>query len=85
MTRLIIAALLIAGSARAQTGLCPERSDGTFSCNAKAIPPGQTYIGTTMPAPAFQAQLDRIEGMLKAICEHVGFGGHPDCPKETKP
>jgi hypothetical protein len=46
------------------------------------LPPGNSYVGTTMPAPDFQTQLDRIEAMLKATCDRQAWtGGAPQCPK----
>lgn len=53
------------------------------------LPPGDQSIGATTPAPAFQAQLDRIEALLKAICRQTaikdptGNGNKWDggCPK----
>lgn len=87
MTRAIFLMMVLAGAARAQT--CPS---GTmiygpvsgWTCSS-SIPAGTAYVGTTLPAPVFQAQLDRIKGMLKAICEnHSAAGGRPHCPEEPK-
>lgn len=90
--RAIFLMMVLAGSARAQT--CPS---GTmiygpvsgWTCSS-SIPAGNAYNGTMLPAPAFQAQLDRIESMLKAMCSantvRLGdsVGTLSGCPKEPK-
>lgn len=62
----------------------------TATC-AFVVPPthfdivANTYVAID---PRISAQLNRIEAMLRAICENTRHSNGlvlPDCPKETKP
>ena len=65
--------LLWAGMARARAS-CISQTDGN----------GNPHFACDQPSDngATKARLDRIEALLKAICERQAFaGGAPDCPK----
>lgn len=87
---LLLCGVLSVGSAWGQTTLVPEATDqekkDCYDRGGNFLGPHMCGYQTRMPAPAFQAQMDRIEAMLRAICAiQVNDWGQPVCPKETKP
>lgn len=78
--------VLLALSVPAQAG-----DPAQYNLVQSASPADKRWYGHSVPASDFQVQLDRIEAILRAICERQAIGqptareAATTCPEEPKP